>query len=286
MRITKKKVGLAVIALAALAIIFLVGWLLRPSTPADLINGKEQFRLQTELIGTIPRMDGFRILQGGCVTEKRAWFAMVSDEDFSDWEKSKCYILCYDTKTMQEIARSEVLMLGHANDITYLPQTNELYVVNCYMRQISVLDADTLTLKEVKKTDNTFKFDLYAIDYNQKKDCFVTAMNQAAMVHYDRDLKLIGSALPQATKLVTQGICCDDRYVYHVLYAADPDAPENENIILVLDWAGKEIARIPVGLEGIEPENISLLGDTFYIGCNTRYGGKIYRGKLVKIQGE
>lgn len=273
----------------AIGILILAGagiwvWSLQPQAPAALLNSEDHFELQSELVGTIPPIDGFRILQGGCVTEDNAWFAMVSEEQFNDWEKSQCYILRYDTKTMQETARSEVLTLGHANDITYVPATNELYVAHCYQRMISVLDADTLTLKEVKRTDDAFKFDLYGISYNEKENCFITAYNRVAMIIYDADLKVIGSALPQKTELVTQGICSDDQYVYHVLYAADPDAEENENIILVLDWKGNEIARVPVGMEGIEPENISLVGDTFYIACNnsTWTGGEIYRGKLVK----
>ena len=280
----KKKTGWFLLALLALCAAGFAAGKPRTALPAEMLNPRDSFALKVELVGAIPRTEGFRILQGGCVTEKYAWFAMVSEDQFSDWEKSQCYIIRYDRATMKETGRSLPLSLGHANDITYLPATNELYVVHCYRRMISVLDADTLTVKEVKHTDDTYKFDLYAIAYNEKRNGFVTAMNQAAMILYDADWKVTGTALPQKTNLVTQGICADDRYVYHILYDADPDAEEKENIILAVEWKGNEIARLPLGLSDVEPENISLVGDTFYIGCNnsTWTGGLVYTAKLVK----
>lgn len=39
-------------------------------------------------------------------------------------------------------------------------------------------------------------------------------------------------------------------------------------MIFVYDWSSNFITQIKLGLKSFEPENISLVGDTFYIGCN------------------
>ncbi len=255
------------------------------TVPGKVLNSEDQFTVETELVLEIPQIDEyFRVMQGGCVSDKYAWFVIVSAEDYNDDENKEAYVIKYDRETMTEVARSEKLKLGHGNDVAYLQETNELYVLHVYRRMISVLDADTLTVKETKQTDSEFKFNCYAIDYNASKDCFVTAHQTAAMVIYDRDLKVKDATLALDTTLVTQGICADDKYVYHVFYSTKSNTVEPENMIFVVDWYGKIVTKIPIGLKEIEPENISLVGDTFYIGFNNGKGGLVYTAKLVKVE--
>ena len=248
---------------------------------SDIINSTDQFKVTAELVGEVPRIDGFRIMQGGCVTEKYAWFAMINEENASSYYKTESYIIKYDRENMKEISRSEVLMLGHANDITYIPSTNELYVIHVDKKLVSVLDADSLELKEQKKMGS----EGHAIDYNESRDCFVTATGQLAMNIRDRNLKLIGYSDGENTTLTTQGICADDKYIYHVLYSSSKNVEEPENMIFVFDWDGNLITKIPIGFKAYEPENISIVGDTIYIGFNDRLtweSGKVYAMKLEK----
>lgn len=86
---------------------------------------------------------------------------------------------------------------------------------------------------------------------------------------------------------MTQGICADEKYVYHVMYSTSSNTEEPMHMIFVRDWDGALIASIPVALKACEPENISLVGDMFYIGFNnsTGTGGVVYTVKLVKNDG-
>lgn len=249
--------------------------------PSEIINSQDSFVLSVEYVGDIPRIDGFRIMQGGCVTENYAYFAMLDEKNADSYILSSCYIVKFDLETMQEVHRSEILSLGHANDITYIPSTNELYVVHCVNQKVSILDADTLTVKDSRRLQ---LMDAYAISYNEATDSFVTGVATAGMGFFSKDLKVTGSAEEINSSLITQGICSDDKYVYHILFSYKNEA-EPQHILLVRDWDGNVITKIPFDQMDCEPENISLVGDTFYIGVNnsTYTGGILYAAKIVEV---
>jgi hypothetical protein len=62
---------------------------------------------------------------------------------------------------------------------------------------------------------------------------------------------------------MTQGICCDQTYIYCVL--------SNENAIVVYDWFGnyKSLISLDAIAKTIEPENISVVGNTIYVAAWT-----------------
>jgi len=252
------------------------------SVPSKMLNSTDSFAVTTELIGDVGRFDDFQQLQGGCFTEEYAWFAVIDITTNITYGMTESCIVKYDMETMEEIARSEVLKLGHANDITYIEKTNELYVIHVNQKRVSVLDADTLEEKEVKN----LAVEGYAIDYDEKNERFVTAYGQAGMAFWDTNFKMTGYSDSQDTTLVTQGICCDDTYVYHVLWSKPANEEEPENMIFVNDWEGNLITKVPLGLKDFEPENISLVGDTFYISCNNLAddGQSIFKVQMVKAE--
>ena len=60
------------------------------------------------------------------------------------------------------------------------------------------------------------------------------------------------------TGYITQGIACDDNYIYCVL-----DTPD---IIVVYDWYGTFVTKIDLSqLVEYEPENVSVVGDTIFV---------------------
>ena len=103
---------------------------------------------------------------------------------------------------------------------------------------------------------------------------------------YDKSFeKTVDYAFGPSNTLVSQGICADEKYVYHVLYSPKSNTKEPDNIIHVLDYEGNMITKIPIGLKGMEPENISLVEDTFYIAFNvTKEAAHLYKGKLVRAE--
>ena len=252
--------------------------------PSEILNPEDSFRVTSQRILEIPAVDeNICIMQGGCVTEEYAWFVIAGkDNNGSERFRESC-IVKYDMETMEEVYHSEKLLLGHANDIAYVPETNELYVTHAWSKEVSILDADTLTVKDTK----TLKMSNYAIEYNQSRETFVTGCSTAGMVMYDKELKMCGATLAQDTTLTTQGICADDKYVYHILHSPKSNTKEPDDMIFVLDWDGNLIAKVTTdNFGGYEPENISLVGDTFYIGCTTSSGGLLFTAKLVKTQSE
>lgn len=246
---------------------FILVFFAHAESPVELIQSGAPLIGKAEYVGPIPHVDeNFRILQGGCVYENYGWFAMIGADKAQHYPLTETYILKFDVNTMEEIARSQILKLGHANDITYIPETNELWVVHVTGRQISILDADTLEYKDKKRMTT----EAYGLDYEKKTGRYVIGFSTLGMLMYEDDALKNASAysFPIETNLVTQGMCCDEHYIYHVLYSTKDNIAEPDNVIIVFDWEGKEITRIPIGLKGMEPENITLVDHVFYVGFN------------------
>lgn len=285
--VPKKRVWVAV-AIAAILIVA-VGVALyaanqkKTLTPTEMINSVDQFNTEATLVAKVPKIGNYRAMQGGCVTEKYAWFVMLNSADFAG-HLTECYIFKYDTQTWEEVGRSESLALEHSNDIAYVPDTNELYVIHSSTldnKRVSILDADTM---EVKETVTLEKIGGYSIDYNTEKQNFVVGTAGESMVFFDRELNLLTAKTGKNVNLIPQGICADDQYVYHVMYSHNDDPAKRSNVIRVYDWDGTFVTEIPLNVPNSEAENISLVGDTFYIGFNHSGAdsGEVYAVKLVK----
>lgn len=235
----------------------------------------------SEKVGTIPKDGNFKILQGGCATADYAWFAMINTADY-DTQAAGVWIYKLDAKTWKVIKKSEVLMLDHANDITYLPETNEIAVAHCYVdsKKITLLNADTLTVTRVLRADRGF----YSVAYNAERKEFVCGTGKANMNFFSASLLFRKYADGSGTQLVTQGIDCDKNYVYHVLFTSStPGEPDNMIFVNRYD-TGAKVNKIRLSIAGQEPENISVVDGGFIIGCNnsaTPATADIYRTELV-----
>lgn len=244
-------------------LLLLPSWALA-AAPSEVITGQDRLVGVAEQIGNVESFGNFCILQGGCATEDFAWFIMLDKTTAQAYAATKSCVVKYDMKTMEKISTSDVLKLGHGNDITYLPETNEICVIHVSGKWISLLDADTLAFKERRK----LPVDGYAIAYQPERKEYVVAYGELGMFSTNDQLKVLQFTGTMETTLVTQGICADEKYIYHVLWSSPSNVTEPDNTILVFDWEGNEITRIPIGLKDYEPENISIVGDDFIIACN------------------
>ena len=75
------------------------------------------------------------------------------------------------------------------------------------------------------------------------------------------------------TGYITQGMECDDQFIYFVLY--------KNNVITVYDWSGNFVSRVKLDITGIEPENIFIYKDELYVGCGASAGTKVYKITLT-----
>ena len=257
-------------------------------TLADLNNIRLDTNYATisELVAHVPKNGNFKIMQGGCVTEDYAYFAVINTTDY-DTKDSGCYIYKYSTDNWKLVKRSGVLMLAHANDITYDPNTNHLFVAHCYVdsTQISIIDADTLKLVGTIHTDAG----VYALDYHAESNTFVGGQGKSGTIFFKynpQGTKLLtyGRISPTSTQMITQGICRDDQYVYHVMFSNSSVEPFNT--IIIYDLEGKKLAHnVRLSISGQEPENISLVNGAFYIGCNSSSGSQldVYKSVLYEF---
>lgn len=241
----------------------------------DTVQSNHLYGTYSEKIGHIPKNGNFKTMQGGCVNGEYGWFAMINTTDY-DKQAAGVYIYKVKYGTWEVIARSDVLMLDHANDITYLPETNQIAVAHCYVdaQKITLLNADTL------KIDGTLRSDedaFYSITYNESRQEFVCGTGKTNMLHYTADMKKKTLCTTETTTLTTQGICSDLYHVFHVLYAgsAAKAGTETFNMIFVNAYSSGDLEnRIRLSVYDQEPENISIVGGEFIIGCNNSSDSK------------
>ncbi len=239
----------------------------------DLINSVDEYTTTYKKLFAIKNVDGYRIMQGGCTDGKYCYFAM-ENQTFPEGSH-RSYIYKYDVTTWELVARSEDLPLDHSNDICYNPDKHELIVVhNAPNRNIiSILDPDTLTVKEKVK----IKYQIFSMAYNQSRQQYVIGLSGGQnFALLDTEFKAVKTYTVNSTGYTTQGVECDNDFIYFVQY--------NQNVIMIYDWNGKLVTRVDMTLLGVEPENISLIEGEFIIGCNDAKwsGGEVYQLEIIK----
>ncbi len=242
-----------------------------PVSPAAHFE-KENVRLSVTQVGTVDRDGEWRVIQGG-TTDGKYIYVIVHNGDKTEAAKSR--LRKYDINTMELVAETDPLQVCHGNDIAYKRAENELYVVHCYPNgdTVSVFDADTLKYKRKIK----LPVSIFCMSYDETLDCFWVGINGGdTFAKLTSDFKFVKRYMSQMHSYVTQGMDCDDKYLYFVRY--------KKNCVIVYDKKGKFIGEYDLAFSG-EPENISHVGDTFYITGNGMIskGGLIYR---VEVAGD
>lgn len=238
-----------------------------------------------EQIGTVPWIDDCAVMQGGCANESFLWVALITTENYQDYRQGEGYIIKYDLATMKEIARSERMPLGHANDITWHPKENALYINETYDNRICMMDADTLQPRDVILAASYS----HAIAYEPESDRFVFAFESGVADQKmnfwvsDENMQKIYGKIGQTSQLVSQGMFADEDYLYFLFSATDYQP--SSSLLYVTDWDGNPITQIKLVFDydgPLEPENISIVGNYFYICCNSNGdSAPVFRGTLV-----
>jgi hypothetical protein len=207
-----------------------------------------------------------RIIQGGCTDGKHLYVCLNDGAD----KNAVTTIVKTELRSGKVVAKYEGIMIDHANDLTYNPNTNE--ILACHnapnYKFISVFDAETMELKETKKIRES----LYAIEYDEDLDLYWIGLSGAYdFMYYDSAIKKNSKIYRGYNNGFTkQGVDVDDKYLYFVLY--------NQNCIAVYNKSGEYVRQINLPVTAGEPENICHVGDTFYIVYNNPSwsGGIVY----------
>ena len=215
------------------------------------------------------------VVQGGC-TDGTYLYMLINSGSDSATVSSTVYK--YEIATGELIARYQGLKVCHGNDMTYVPDKNEIVFVHNkpQYQYISIYDADTMELKEKKDLG----FQLYSIAYDLYEDCFWVGISGGyKFAKLDRSFNKVGTTFVGVdTGSVKQGLEVDSRYLYFIRHKA--------NSIDVYDKSGAFIRTILLpDTYSEEPENISCVGDAFYIGYNTfgGEGGMVYKAEFSVI---
>ena len=247
---------------------------LNASEPSDYISyGGTIHTTMTEVI-QIESHHGedayYRVVQGGC-SDGTYFYVLLNDGRSGD-KKSVSTVQKYEIATGELVATYENLLVSHGNDMTYVPDTNEIIIVhnNPEYQYISIYDADTMKLKEKKELD----LKIYSIAYDPYEDCFWVGISGGyKFAKMNRKFKRSGKIYEGVeTGYTRQGLGVDSKYLYFIQYKT--------NSIVVYDKSGEFVRIIVLPKTNNEPENISCIGDYFYIAFGKGTGGAVYKTEL------
>ena len=235
---------------------------------ADYFGDGKDVTLTSALAGAVNAVDGCKVIQGG-TTDGKYLYVITHNGDKTI--NAESILQKIDIKTMKTVARSERLRVSHGNDIVYKKNTNELLVVHCYPdgKMVSVFDADTLKFK--RKIE--LPISIYCMSYDESLDCYWVGVGGGdTFAKLDADFKFVKRYMSQMHDYVTQGMDCDDTYLYFVRY--------KKNCVIVYTKDGGYVGEYPLTFPG-EPENICHIGDYFYVvGNNSNWSG----GVILKVK--
>lgn len=235
---------------------------------ADYFGDGKDVTLTSALAGAVNAVDGCKAIQGG-TTDGKYLYVITHNGDKTI--NAESILQKIDIKTMKTVARSERLRVSHGNDIVYKKNTNELLVVHCYPdgKMVSVFDADTLKFK--RKIE--LPISIYCMSYDESLDCYWVGVSGGdTFAKLDADFKFVKRYMSQMHDYVTQGMDCDDTYLYFVRY--------KKNCVIVYTKDGGYVGEYPLTFPG-EPENICHIGDYFYVvGNNSNWSG----GVILKVK--
>lgn len=225
----------------------------------------------------IGELDAKAVLRQGGYTDGHYFYqAYITEKNESDENQNKVRILKQDLKGGNTPIFSEELPLGHANDITYHENANQLLVCHAKGDKITFINPETLKIIDTTSLGHKIN----RIAYNAARDCYVVgyAVNQGELGRFgimDKNFKPISDKfiLDKTKDLVGQGASCDDDYIYLLFSEGTTD---KRNAIAVYNWSGAFINLIYLDIQSganiIEPENISVVGDTVYVSVAECWG--------------
>lgn len=229
------------------------------------------FSYQTEPVLTIDPIGTHNIVQGACMdnTGRYTYFILRDAND-------RCSMVKYDMETGTMVASKADIGCDHGNDMCYNRNNQTVLVSHCTNQPmlISVFDAETLELKERVNIG----YSCSAIAYHPERNLYVV-MGGGAFRLLDEHFDLVKTIPTRSSLYTSQGIHCDDNYIYRVESANQANGAEG-NILEIYDWDGNYILKLELPDIDMEAETIFHLGKDLYVTC---YPGKKKGGMLFRL---
>lgn len=252
----KKAISLLSVLILAISLFSCRWWDNDPDNP------KEQ-GVKTEHILTIdPPSELFDAVQGATFDGEYFYIAFVNN-----YLPTETAIIVKTDKRGNEVKRSDVLPLDHANSIALLENGN-LMIAHCqspdgHYYRYSVVDKDTFEIIETKDLNEPFM----SIAYCKEKKCFVSGeWNGDKMNVYGKDLHLLYSFnVEYKENSFPQSYFCTEDEIYAVRCINDGSF---HNYLYAFSYEGKTLLEYRIDLPRLtEAEAVSVIGTEVYIIC-------------------
>ena len=213
----------------------------------------------------------YSISQGAASDGTYAYIALRNSDD------TGAVIVKYRLDDGSFVAKSDVLKLGHANDMTYNTEKNMLVVAHGQTegKILTLVNPDTLAFIE----DVNIQKGSGAITYNPATNSYAISQGGKSLHMLDADLQYVVSY--ERTKLdgyTAQGMGSDEDYIYF------PMSGSGQNILDTFDWDGNRITQIILPTPH-ESESLFYVNGRHFVSFNYN-GGTIYEIFFRCILGE
>lgn len=219
-------------------------------------------------------------VQGGGTDGKYAYYCGRND--------AYSRILQYDLNTWELDYVSEPVHSRHSNDITYLPDSNQLMICHCEDEENNSRGVTYVNAATLEETLDTL-LPVWASRFEYRADREKYYVLKADYVYVlDKDLNVLSEQQSEDTRGTPQGCCCDEKYLYDIRWdVEDGERLYDHALVYELDTMDYQFAAEIRGYdEELEPENIFKDETVFYI-CfhHIKYGnlelGTVYRFVLL-----
>lgn len=209
------------------------------------------------VINQVPNDDGFVTMQGGGTDGTYAYYGMINKAN------TEAVIYKYEIATWKLVKKSNPLPTFHTNDITYDSKNKRLVISTCIKDDgylgVCTVDPESLELLDSFKIKTAIR----ALDYLPWSNSYLLGTNYFFTLT-DENFEKTGFIDCPSKQYTTQGLCCDEKYIYDVRYVGGSSV----HYIVVQDYEGNYYGELPLLGAPSEPENMFRLGNEFYLGCN------------------
>ncbi len=239
-----------------------------PLTLSKMIEMKLPVSAVSEKVAHTSKQGEYRVGQGSASDGTYVYFVLRNSSD------SGSVITKHNLADGKLVAVSEVLDLGHGNDMTYDTKNKRLVVAHGQSEGqiLTLVDPETLAfIKDINIPKGSG-----AITYNEKRDQYAISQGGKTLYILDSDFKLVSSfSRSDSTGYTAQGMGSDDDYIYF------PMSGKDDNKLVVYDWNGKYVKTLTVPVDH-ESESMFWVNGKYYIAYNTN-GEALYETEFVVV---
>ena len=210
--------------------------------------------------GVLGKVEECYHIQGGCVVGNRVYYALLDQRN--DTNNFSC-VLEYDMNG-NFIRKTGMLDLGHANDMTFVPEMNAIAVPHCDLSgKISYISLDDLSVIETR----TFGI-VRGIEYLGSDKYVFACFDAICLAEWKSDkFEVLTEYDLTETGGISQGIYSNGDRLFDLRM---PD--DDRSIVNIFDLnSGEYLKTVKVEKIGGEPEFVCVYENRFVIGTSGNY---------------